>query len=88
MVVIRSNIWPGALSFASQREQDSVYIGWGVKYSSETYIPPMPLTVENEYDFNGATTNNDDNTVVVKKVLNSVIHINYSKTSYSREEKS
>lgn len=60
MFVIRSNIWPGAVSFCSQMEHDSLYIGWGVKYSSKAFIPPLPLTTSNEYNFNAKAANEEN----------------------------
>lgn len=57
MVLIRSNHWPGAVSFCSNLEHDSFYMGWGVKYSSKAFIPPLPLTTSNEYNFNVKAVN-------------------------------
>lgn len=59
MVLIRSNIWPGAVSFSSNLEHDSLYIGWGVKYCTKAFIPPLPLTTSTEYNFNAKAVNNE-----------------------------
>lgn len=59
MVVIRSNIWPGAVSFFSPLKHDSLYVGWGVKYSRKAFIPPLPLTTSNEYNFNAKAVNEE-----------------------------
>lgn len=40
VVVVRSNTWPGAVSFFSQQRQHmSVYVGDGLKFESNTYYP-------------------------------------------------
>lgn len=68
MVIIRSNIWPGAVSFCSRIEHDSSYIGWGVKYSNTPFVPPLPLTTSNEYNFNAAAVNAENpGTFVIKE---------------------
>lgn len=59
MVLIRSNIWPGAVSFCSRLEHDSLYNGWGVKYRSKAFIPPLPLTTSKEYEFNTKAVNDE-----------------------------
>lgn len=59
MVLIRSNVWPGAVSFSSHLEHDSLYMGWGVKYSTKAFIPPLPLTTSNEYNFNVKAVNEE-----------------------------
>ncbi|KAJ6636267.1 Radial spoke head protein 6 like A [Pseudolycoriella hygida] len=51
LVLIRSNTWPGAVSFCSDLEHDSLYIGWGVPYYNKAFVPPLPLTTSKEYDF-------------------------------------
>lgn len=58
-VLIRSNIWPGAVSFCSHLEHDNLYFGWGVKYSQKAFIPPLPLTTSNEYSFNAKAVNDE-----------------------------
>lgn len=69
IVLIRSNIWPGAVSFSSHNEHDSLYNGWGIKYSSKAFIPPLPLTTSNEYKFNAKAVNNEiPGTFVVEEV--------------------
>lgn len=59
MFVIRSNIWPGAVSFYSHLQHDSLYVGWGVKYSRKAFIPPLPLSTSNEYNFNAKAANEE-----------------------------
>lgn len=49
MVVIRSNVWPGAFSFAQLRNHDSLYIGWGLKWVDRNYSPIAIPGIESEY---------------------------------------
>lgn len=49
MVVIRSNVWPGAFSFAIQRVHDCLYVGWGSKYVTRNYSPPSIPLIEEDY---------------------------------------
>lgn len=49
MVIIRSNVWPGAFSFSVQRVHDCLYIGWGLKYIKRNYSPPSIPQIEDEY---------------------------------------
>lgn len=49
MVVIRSNIWPGAFSFAQLRNHDSLYAGWGYKCVERNYSPIGIPGIESEY---------------------------------------
>lgn len=49
MVIIRSNIWPGAFSFAMQRVHDNLYVGWGKKFVTRNYSPPAIPPCEQEY---------------------------------------
>lgn len=40
VVVVRSNTWPGSISFFTQQRQHmSVYVGDGLKFESNTYYP-------------------------------------------------
>ncbi|CAO1393733.1 unnamed protein product [Diamesa serratosioi] len=49
IVVVKSNLWPGAFSFAKGRKFDNIYIGYGHKFSCSSYTPePLP-TLEIEY---------------------------------------
>uniref|UniRef100_A0A8B9JYE5 Radial spoke head component 4A n=1 Tax=Astyanax mexicanus TaxID=7994 RepID=A0A8B9JYE5_ASTMX len=46
---VRSNLWPGAYAYASGKNFENIYIGWGLKYLGEPYTPPMPPTPQQEY---------------------------------------
>lgn len=53
MVVIRSNLWPGAFSFSVERVHDNLYVGWGTKFVTRNYSPmPIPQC-EDEYPTDG-----------------------------------
>ncbi|KAJ4943302.1 hypothetical protein JOQ06_005805 [Pogonophryne albipinna] len=45
LAVLRSNLWPGAYSYASGKKFENIYVGWGLKYSGEGFsqaVPPLP----------------------------------------------
>jgi len=42
VVVVKSNTWPGALSFFSNGRWSSVYLGDGLKYEDHCYYPVSP----------------------------------------------
>ncbi|XP_048510818.1 radial spoke head protein 6 homolog A [Athalia rosae] len=46
---IRSNIWPGAFAFATERKFANVYIGSGHKFTAFNYTPPNMPVVQDEY---------------------------------------
>ncbi|KAG5684156.1 hypothetical protein PVAND_013397 [Polypedilum vanderplanki] len=49
LVLLQSNIWPGAFSFVKERICDNIYIGFGHKYSSINYSPPALPQLPMEY---------------------------------------
>ncbi|MBN3294142.1 RSH4A protein, partial [Polypterus senegalus] len=49
IAILRSNIWPGAYTFATGRKFENIYIGWGHKYVAENYCPPLPPQAQVEY---------------------------------------
>jgi len=48
-VIARSNLWPGAYSFAKGKLFDNIYIGWGDKYSSKCYTVEAPRVCFHEF---------------------------------------
>ncbi|XP_066585645.1 radial spoke head protein 6 homolog A [Prorops nasuta] len=46
---IRSNIWPGAFAFTTNRKCANVYIGWGKKSITFNYSPPPMHPIEEQY---------------------------------------
>ena len=49
VAVARSNLWPGAFAIAKDTIFENVYVGWGKKYSLDTYAPPPPPQPLPEY---------------------------------------
>lgn len=49
LIALRSNLWPGAFTFAANDIYDNIYIGWGTKAVDPSYNPPLPLRPEKEY---------------------------------------
>ncbi|XP_034451680.1 radial spoke head protein 4 homolog A-like [Hippoglossus hippoglossus] len=47
--VLHSNLWPGAIAYASEKKFENIYIGWGLKYVGEGYSPPVPPQPQREY---------------------------------------
>lgn len=47
--IIKSNLWPGAVSFSNGRRFENIYIGNGNKYNTDNYSPPMCNSFEGEY---------------------------------------
>ncbi|KAL4601472.1 hypothetical protein GN956_G25896 [Arapaima gigas] len=41
IAVLRSNLWPGAYTFAFRKKFENIYIGWGLKFTGEGYKPPV-----------------------------------------------
>lgn len=46
---MRSNLWPGAYAFACDTLADMIYVGWGQKYCSRNYLPPLLPQMYDEY---------------------------------------
>ncbi|KAM7136833.1 radial spoke head protein 4 homolog A [Molossus nigricans] len=49
IAVLRSNLWPGAYAFCNGKKFENLYIGWGYKYSPDSYTPPVPPPVCQEF---------------------------------------
>jgi len=47
--IIKSNLWPGAVAFSNGRRFENCYIGYGNKYNTDNYSPPMCFGFEGEY---------------------------------------
>ncbi|KAM9676167.1 radial spoke head protein 4 homolog A [Dama dama] len=63
IAVLRSNLWPGAYAFSNGKKFENLYIGWGHKYSPDSYTPPVPPPVYQEYPSGPEITEMDDPTV-------------------------
>ncbi|XP_055905533.1 radial spoke head protein 6 homolog A [Eupeodes corollae] len=50
LTILRSNLWPGAYSFTFEKYSDSIYFGWGSKYTARNvslaHIPPIHVEYE------------------------------------------
>ncbi|CAL1576774.1 unnamed protein product [Knipowitschia caucasica] len=49
LAFVRSNLWPGAYAYATGKKFENVYVGWGLKYTAESYSPPVPPRPQREY---------------------------------------
>ncbi|KAM5327606.1 radial spoke head protein 4 homolog A [Glossophaga mutica] len=63
IAVLRSNLWPGAYTFCNGKKFENLYIGWGHKYSPDSYTPPVPPPVCQEYPSGPELTEMDDPSV-------------------------
>ncbi|XP_066911472.1 radial spoke head protein 4 homolog A-like [Clytia hemisphaerica] len=69
IAVMHSNLWPGAHAFAVDKKFDNIYIGYGLKYSSENYSPPAPPAAQEEYPSGPEVTEAEDPTVEQERAL-------------------
>lgn len=69
VAVARSNRWPGAYAFARGKIFENLYIGWGQKYTGQSYAPPSPPPALEEYPDGPEITEMDDPTVEEEKAL-------------------
>eukprot|EP00069_Balaena_mysticetus_P010655 bmy_06842T0 len=63
IAVLRSNLWTGAYAFSNGKKFENFYIGWGHKYSPDSYTPPVPPPVYQEYPSGPEITEMDDPSV-------------------------
>nr|XP_030709480.1 radial spoke head protein 4 homolog A [Globicephala melas] len=63
IAVLRSNLWTGAYAFSNGKKFENFYIGWGHKYSPDSYTPPVPPPVYEEYLSGPEITEMDDPSV-------------------------
>lgn len=49
VAIASSNLWPGAHTFTIGKKCESIYIGWGLKYSASPFNPALPPTVQEEF---------------------------------------
>nr|KAF6407939.1 radial spoke head 6-like protein A [Molossus molossus] len=69
VAIVRSNLWPGAYTYASGKKFENIYIGWGHKYSSENFNPPLPAPIQHEYPSGIEITEMNDPTVEEEQAL-------------------
>ncbi|XP_029356680.1 radial spoke head protein 4 homolog A [Echeneis naucrates] len=49
VAVLRSNLWPGAYTYAFGKKFENIYVGWGLKYTGDGHSPAVPLAPQKEY---------------------------------------
>ncbi|GBP78960.1 Radial spoke head protein 4 homolog A [Eumeta japonica] len=49
VVLLKSNLWPGAAAYAYDKKTECMYVGWGLKYTSPNYSPPQLPRAQEEY---------------------------------------
>uniref|UniRef100_A0A3Q1GRQ8 Radial spoke head component 4A n=1 Tax=Acanthochromis polyacanthus TaxID=80966 RepID=A0A3Q1GRQ8_9TELE len=69
VAVLRSNLWPGAYAYATGKKFENIYIGWGVKYAGEGYIPSVPPLPQKEYPSGADITETLDPTLEEEQML-------------------
>jgi len=62
LAIMRSNLWPGAYAFATEKKFENMYIGWAHKYSADNYSPPQPAAIQDEFISGPEVTEVDDPT--------------------------
>ncbi|KAF3835636.1 hypothetical protein F7725_028194, partial [Dissostichus mawsoni] len=69
LAVLRSNLWPGAYSYASGKKFENIYVGWGLKYSGEGFSQAVPPLPQKEYPSGPEITEALDPSVEEEQVL-------------------
>ncbi|KAG3256280.1 radial spoke head protein 6 homolog A [Ictidomys tridecemlineatus] len=69
VAVVRSNLWPGAYTYASGKKFENLYIGWGHKYSPDNFNPALPAPIQQEYPSGPEITEMNDPTVEEEQAL-------------------
>ncbi|XP_063719619.1 radial spoke head protein 4 homolog A-like [Symsagittifera roscoffensis] len=69
MAVVKSNLWPGAVTIGFDKKFENVYIGNGIKYSVENYSPVPTPPAMSEYPTGPEVTEADDPTVEEEAAL-------------------
>ncbi|CAB3248695.1 unnamed protein product [Arctia plantaginis] len=49
VVTIRSNIWPGAVAYATGKRSECMYVGWGLKFQPPNFSPLQLPKPQDEY---------------------------------------
>ncbi|GBM84941.1 Radial spoke head protein 6 A, partial [Araneus ventricosus] len=50
IMILQSNLWPGAFTFYDGKAFDHIYIGFGYKFSTYHYGPTIPIVFQKEYE--------------------------------------
>ncbi|XP_072405444.1 radial spoke head protein 4 homolog A [Chiloscyllium punctatum] len=84
--LVRSNLWPGAYTFAIGKKFENVYFGWGHKYSPENYSPSSAPPVQAEYASGPDITEVDDPTVEEEQALRAALEERLAAAEEAEEE--
>lgn len=69
VLLLRSNVWPGAYTYYSGKSYENVYIGYGQKYSTRHYAPILPVAHPEEYPYGPDIAEHDSSTVPAEEEL-------------------
>nr|XP_020138859.1 radial spoke head protein 6 homolog A isoform X2 [Microcebus murinus] len=69
VAIVRSNLWPGAYTYATGKKFENIYIGWGHKYSPENFNPALPAPIQQEYPSGPEIMEMSDPTVEEEQAL-------------------
>lgn len=77
VVVMRSNLWHGAVSLtmAAQRVHDSLYVGWGQKFVTRNYSPKSIPDMTKEWPTDETLVEMIDPTVEEEEVMMVVVRV-------------
>uniref|UniRef100_A0AAZ3QXF9 Radial spoke head component 4A n=1 Tax=Oncorhynchus tshawytscha TaxID=74940 RepID=A0AAZ3QXF9_ONCTS len=73
LAVLRSNLWPGAYTYASGKKFENIYIGWGLKFVGEGYIPTIPTIPQREYQSGPEITESLDPSLEEEQALKATL---------------
>lgn len=73
-VVLRSNVWPGAVTVTKDRLFLNCYMGWGYKASPPTFKPFLPGSVQKEYPIGPEIMEMTDPTVEMEEARWQQLH--------------
>uniref|UniRef100_A0A8D1ZPA5 Radial spoke head component 4A n=1 Tax=Sus scrofa TaxID=9823 RepID=A0A8D1ZPA5_PIG len=85
IAVLRSNLWPGAYAFSNGKKFENLYIGWGHKYSPDSYTPPVPPPVYQEYPSGPEITEMDDPSVEEEQAFRAAQEVAVNLTEENEE---
>ncbi|OBS64846.1 hypothetical protein A6R68_06595 [Neotoma lepida] len=69
VAIVRSNLWPGAYTYAVGKKFENIYVGWGHKYSPENFNPALPAPIQLEYPSGPEIMEMSDPTVEEEQAL-------------------
>lgn len=78
-------IYNGLLFFLTSRKFENLYIGWGHKYSPDSYTPPVPPPVYQEYPSGPEITEMDDPSVEEEQAFRAAQEVAVNLTEENEE---